>query len=216
MTQDGPNSKRRNNFLLHSFCDNTSNNNFTYSTDYNNISRECSFSDVSDYSSVNCSPAKPPAVTVQDLAQLLTIPRKNHLPEWKLQHYNGDSLQWHEWIGQNESAIDSASLSNDVKLTYLRTIVTGKAKAAIMELETKYQDALKTLERKFGQPQAVVSAHLDKLNSFPPLKMHNSENVIAFSATISAMVGVFRLLEYEHDWSSAASSGQDVQKFLLT
>ena len=75
-----------------------------------------------------------------------------------------------------------------------------------------YQDALKTLERKFGQPQAVVSAHLDKLNSFPPLKMHNSENVIAFSATISAMVGVFRSLKYEHDLSSAALLGQAVQK----
>ena len=93
--------------------------------------------------------------------------------------------------------------------------MTGKAKAAIVELAycgTVYQDALKTLERKFGQPQAVVSAHLDKLKSFPPLKMHNSENVIAFSATISAMVGVFHSLKYEHDLSSAALLGQVVQK----
>ena len=125
-------------------------------------------------------------------------------------------MQWHEWIGQFRSAIDSAPLSNDVKLTYLKTLVTGKAKTAIAEFAycgTMYQDALKTLERKFGQPQAVVSAHLDKLNDFPPLKMHNSDNVIAFSATISAMVGVFRSLKYEHDLSSAALLGQAVQKF---
>ena len=154
-------------------------------------------------------------VAVQDLAQLLTAAKKDHLPEWKLEQYSGDPLQWHEWIGQFRSAIDSAPLSNDVKLTYLKTLVTGKAKAAIVEFAycgTMYQDALKTLERKFGQPQAVVSAHLHKLNSFPPLKMHNSENVIAFSATISAMVGVFRLLKYEHDLSSAALLGQAVQK----
>ena len=154
-------------------------------------------------------------VAVQDLAQLLTAAKKDHHPEWKLEQYSGDPLQWHEWIGQFRSAIDSAPLSNDVKLTYLKTLVTGKAKAAIVEFAycgTMYQDALKTLERKFGQPQAVVSAHLDKLNSFPPLKMHNSENVIAFSATISAMVGVFRSLKYEHDLSSAALLGQAVQK----
>ena len=154
-------------------------------------------------------------VAVQDLAQLLTAAKKDHLPVWKLEQYSGDPLQWHEWIGQFRSAIDSAPLSNDVKLTYLKTLVTGKAKAAIVEFAycgTMYQDALKTLERKFGQPQAVVSAHLDKLNSFPPLKMHNSENVIAFSATISAMVGVFRSLKYEHDLSSAALLGQAVQK----
>ena len=154
-------------------------------------------------------------VAVQDLAQLLTAAKKDHLPEWKLEQYSGDPLQWHEWIGQFRSAIDSAPLSNDVKLTYLKTLVTGKAKAAIVEFAycgTMYQDALKTLERKFGQSQAVVSAHLNKLNSFPPLKMHNSENVIAFSATISAMVGVFRSLKYEHDLSSAALLGQAVQK----
>ena len=38
-------------------------------------------------------PATPTAVTVQDLAQLLTAAKKYHLPEWKLEHYNGDPLQ---------------------------------------------------------------------------------------------------------------------------
>ena len=52
-------------------------------------------------------------VAVQDLAQLLTAPEKDHLPEWKLEQYSGDPLQWHEWIGQFRSAIDSAPLSND-------------------------------------------------------------------------------------------------------
>ena len=160
-------------------------------------------------------PPTPTTLTVNDLTQLLSAAKKGHLPEWKLAQYNGDPLQWHEWIGQFRSAIDSAPLSNYVKLTYLKTLVTGKAKTAIAEFAycgTMYQDALKTLERKFGQPQAVVSAHLDKLNNFPQLKMHNSDNVIAFSATISAMVGVFRSLKYEHDLSSAALLGQAVQK----
>ena len=115
-------------------------------------------------------PPTPTTVTVNDLAQLLSAAKKGRLPEWKLAQYNGDPLQWHEWIGQFRSAIDSEPLSNDVKLTYLKTLVMGKAKTAIAEFEycgTMYQDALKTLERKFGQPQAVVSAHLDKLNSFP-------------------------------------------------
>ena len=164
-------------------------------------------------------PPTPTTVTVDNLAQLLSAAKKDHLPEWKLAQYNGDALQWHEWLGQFRSAIDSASLSNDVKLTYLKTLVTGKAKTAILEFAycgTTYHDALKTLERKFGQLQAVVSAHLDKLNSFPPLKMHNSDNVIAFSATISAMVGVFRSLKYEHDLSNAALLVKLCRNFLLT
>ena len=57
-----------------------------------------------------------------------------------------------------------------------------------------YRDALKTLEIKFGQPQAVVTAHLDKLSNYPPVKMHNSDSIINFATTISGLVGVFRSL----------------------
>ena len=99
--------------------------------------------------------------TVQDLAQLLALSKRDHLPEWKLAQYSGDPLQWHEWYGQFKSAIDSAPLTDDVKLTYLKTLVSGKAKTTIAEFAysgTMYKDALKTLERKFGQPQTVVSA----------------------------------------------------------
>ena len=152
---------------------------------------------------------------LQDLAQLLSSTKKDHLPEWKLAQFNGDPLQWHEWFGQIKSAIDSSSLTDDVKLTYLKTLVTGKAKTAIAEFAycgTMCKDALKTLERKFGQPQTVVSAYLDKLANVPPVKMHNSESIISYAATICSLVGVFRSLNYVQDLSSASLLGQAVQK----
>ena len=103
----------------------------------------------------------PAQFSLQDVAQLLASTKKDHLPEWKLSQYNGDPIQWHEWFGQFKSAIDSAQLSDEVKLTYLKTLVTRKANVAIAEFAycgAMYKDALKTLERKFGQPQAVVTA----------------------------------------------------------
>ena len=121
------------------------------------------------------------ASLIRELADAITDKKNDPLPEWKLAQYNGDPLQWHEWYGQFKSAIDSQSLNDDVKSTYLKTLVTGKAKIAITEFAycgLMYKDALRTLERKFGQPQAVVSTHLDKLSNFPPLKMHNSDNII--------------------------------------
>ena len=137
------------------------------------------------------------ASLIRELADAMTSKKNDPLPEWKLAQYNGDPLQWHEWYGQFKSAIDSQTLTDDVKLTYLKTLVTGKAKIAIAEFAycgLMYKDALRTLERKFGQPQAVVSAHLDKLSNFPPLKMHNSDNIINYSAAISSLVGVFKSL----------------------
>ena len=145
--------------------------------------------------------------TVQDLALLLASSKIDHLPEWKLAQYNGDPLQWHEWYGQFKSAIDSAPLTDDVKLTYLKTLVSGKAKTTIAEFAysgTMYKEALKTLERKFGQLQTVVSAYLVKLANYPPVKMQNSDSIISYSATVFSMVGVFRSLNYLQDLSSAS------------
>ena len=155
------------------------------------------------------------ASLIRELADAINSKKNDPLPEWKLAQYNGDPLQWHEWYGQFKSAIDLQTLTDDVKLTYLKTLVTGKAKIAIAEFAycgLMYKDALRTLERKFGQPQAVVSAHLDKLSSFPPLKMHNSDNIINYSAAISSLVGVFKSLSYDADLKSASLLNQAVQK----
>ena len=61
---------------------------------------------------------------------MITMNRKDPLPELKLSQYNGHPLHWYEWFGQFLSAVDSARLSDDVKLTYLKTLVTGKNKNA--------------------------------------------------------------------------------------
>ena len=155
------------------------------------------------------------ASLIRELADAITSKKNDPLPEWKLAQYNGDLLQWHEWYGYFKSPIDSQSLTDDVKLTYLKTLVTGKAKIVISEFAYSglmYKDALKTLERKFGQPQAVVSAHLDKPSNFPSLKMHNSDNIINNSTTISSFVGVLKSLSYDADLKSASLLNQAVQK----
>ena len=148
------------------------------------------------------------------MADAITCRKNDPLPEWKLSQYNGDPLQWHEWFGEYKSAVDAQSLTDDVKLTYLKTLVTAKAKTATAEFVycgVMYKDALETLERKLGQPQAVVSAHLDNLSSFPPLKMHSSDNIINYSATILSLVGVYKSLSYDSDLKCASLLNTAVQ-----
>ena len=162
------------------------------------------------------SPSQPStsSFTVQGLAQLLMSSKKDQLPEWKLTQYSGDPLQWNKWFDQFRCAIDSAPLTDDVKLIYLETRVSDHAKTAIAEFAyccAMYKDALKTLERKFGQPQTVVSAYLHKLAKYPPVKMHNSDSIISFSATVSSLVGVFRSSNCVQDLSSESLLGQAIQ-----
>ena len=75
-----------------------------------------------------------------------------------------------------------------------------------------YKDALRTLERNIGQPQVVVSAHLNKLNSFPQMNMHNSDNIINYSGCISSLVGVFESLSLDTDLKRAALLNIAIQK----
>ena len=130
-------------------------NDLLHSTDYNSPS-ERSCSNVSECKSVKHRASR--SCTTFDCC------KKDHLSEWKLEHYNRDPLQWHECIGHYKKSVNSAPLSNVVKLMYLETLVMGKAKTAIDKFAncgTMYQTARKTLERKFGQPHAVASANLD-------------------------------------------------------
>ena len=161
------------------------------------------------------APTSENASLIKAFADALTSKRNDLLPERKLSQYNEDPLQWHEWYGQFKSAIDSQSLTDYVKLTYLKTLVNGKAKTAVAEFAycgAMYKDALRKLERKFGQPQAVVKVHLDKLISFPTLKMRNSDNIINYSGCISSLVGVFKSLSYDSDLKSAVLLNTAVQK----
>ena len=75
-----------------------------------------------------------------------------------------------------------------------------------------YKYALRTLERTFGQPHAVLSSHLDKLSNFQPLKMYNSHNIIIYSAAISSLVGVFKSLSCDAELKRASLLKQAAQK----
>ena len=137
---------------------------------------------------------EPTAVTLQEVAPLLTSSRKARLLEWNLAKNNGDLLHWHGWFGQFENALDSAPLTDDKEMTYLKALVTGKAKTAIAEFaycKSLHKNALKTIEWKLRQPLAVVRACLDKFDNFLPFEIHSSENMISSSGTISALMGVF-------------------------
>ena len=73
-------------------------------------------------------------------------------------------------------------------------------------------DVFENLKNTVHILKVVSSAYLDKLANYPPVKMHNSDSIISYSATVSSLVGVFRSLNYLQDLSSASLMNQAVQK----
>ena len=132
-------------------------------------------------------------ITNQDLAEILTLSQKDPLAECKLSSFDGNPLQWPEWFGQFKSAIDAKILSDDVKLTYLKTLVSGKAKNTIAEFAYSgifYKDALKTLERKFWQPQTIWRLIL-KIFWIFPLSKCTTQKALSVSLPVYPVLSLF-------------------------
>ena len=60
-----------------------------------------------------------------------------------------------------------------------------------------YRDSRRVVERKLGQTQTVLSAHVKNLNSNAPVKKLNSESFISFACNILNLVGVFQSFFYK-------------------
>ena len=78
-------------------------------------------------------PAAENANFIKTLVDAITSRKNDPLSKWKLSQNSGDPLKWQECFCRFKSAIDSQFLTDDVKLIYFKTIVTGKAKTAIAE-----------------------------------------------------------------------------------
>ena len=52
----------------------------------------------------------------REVVNKLMHSRKDHLAEWKLTQFDGNPLNWHEWLGQFISTVDSAILTAVSKL----------------------------------------------------------------------------------------------------
>ena len=75
-----------------------------------------------------------------------------------------------------------------------------------------YQEALRTLHRKLGQPRAVVGAYLEELSNYPAVKMHSSDSIVSYASVITSLVSVFQSLSYEADLKSASLLNLAVSK----
>ena len=72
------------------------------------------------------------------------------------------------WDAYKTAIHSNHSLSSVEKFTYLQTLLEGKAKEAISGLsltDANYTAAIGILERKFGDKELIIAAHMDKLMS---------------------------------------------------
>ena len=95
------------------------------------------------------------------------------LPNLQLKKFDGDPLQWPDWLSMFKSILRDADLSVNGKIQHLQNSVVGRAKSTVEGYGysgDSYYEALNELEARFGKPSLVVKVTLDRLRKTSRMK----------------------------------------------
>ncbi|XP_057298583.1 uncharacterized protein LOC130629417 [Hydractinia symbiolongicarpus] len=95
------------------------------------------------------------------------------LPKIEIKKFDGDPTNWFSFIDSFEAAVDKNDhLSNVEKMNYLLGFVVKDAASTISGLKLSndnYEIALNLLKDRFGDPQMIISGHMNKLLNLEPV-----------------------------------------------
>ena len=88
------------------------------------------------------------------------------LPKLELPSFSGEVQEWTPFWEQFEAVVDLSDLPTVAKFSYLRSLLTGDAQAAIAGLSLtagNYTVACQLLKERFGRKEKIIFAHVQAL-----------------------------------------------------
>ena len=128
---------------------------------------------------------------------------------------SGNPLELPEVSGQFLATVDQAGVPLSIKMNYLKTLVTGKAKSSIDGMGYSggmYQVAWQTLQQDFARPELVVNAQLKKIHCYVFIKPHDSVDIIKYSQVVYGWVNVLAQYGYENEMALESVLNSAVRK----
>ena len=121
------------------------------------------------------------------------------LPKITLKQFNGNPLEWDSFRETYQSTIhENKKLSCVEKFTYLRSYLDGTALQAIVGFPLtgeNYNEAWNLLVERFGNPQLIISSHMNNLIKLNPV---NVANITEFRTFYDIIDGNVRALKNLH------------------
>ena len=138
----------------------------------------------------------------------LTIKQGFALPKKELPVFDGDPLDYWNFIKSFENSIVSNAASESEKLMYLLQYTSGVAKETItcclvMDSSLGYRKARKLLEEWFGHPFTIASKYVSKLTQGPPLKPWDRAGLLAFAHRLKHCEHTLQSIGYLEEINSA-------------
>ena len=113
-------------------------------------------------------------------------------PQFKLDVFEGDPMKWPEGHGLFVATCNP-TVSLDMRTRYLKLFTTGIARATIEGYGFSgihFEQAFAAITRRFGAPHSIVGAQIEKILTYPQVKMHNSAYKIDYSQVVNSFVPV--------------------------
>ena len=136
-------------------------------------------------------------------------------PKLKLSEFHGDPLEWPEWSSLFTATIHNAPIDDNAKMSHLKTLVKGKAKAAIAGLGysgVMYSAAWNALVTNFGGPQTIVNAQMKQIHLSAFIKSHGSAAIIKYAQLITTCVNVLKQFGFTGDLYSESVLNSALRK----
>jgi len=107
--------------------------------------------------------------------------------------FGGDPLEYPVWNSAFKALVDSQAMDADSKLNLLNQYVTGSPKQVVehyllIGTEDAYSKAKSVLKERYGNPNVVSSAFLNKLENWPKISPRDSGSLRAFSYFLDKVV----------------------------
>ncbi|XP_064469379.1 uncharacterized protein LOC135384060 [Ornithodoros turicata] len=117
---------------------------------------------------VQTGPATPPGCTGDTgSVSILSSTRRPNLPKLELIKFDGSMENWQVFWIRFESIVNrNSSLSNNEKMSYLSSVLKGKAAASVKGLQLTgdmYDTTVEMLQDRFGNPDSLIQFHLKRL-----------------------------------------------------
>ena len=148
--------------------------------------------------------AQPPPAFTQGAASAL--------PRLQLESFDGSVLEWPRWSALFKALVHQASgLSDAERMAHLQSCLRGEARDAVRGLLCDgrlYGEALRELERRFGDPARVVAANLKRVFDIPAVKEHDIEGLSLLSSTLHCTVSVLQCMGYSSDLDASSNLRQ--------
>ena len=144
--------------------------------------------------------------TFQSVAS--TIRQGFALPKPELSKFDGNPLEFWNFIRSFESNIEKNASDESEKLSFLLQYCTGAARNAIkscvsMDPAFGYQNARALLQDRFGHPFKIAVAHLNQITHGPPVKPYDQKGLLAFADQLRDCQNALESIGYLDEINSA-------------